>query len=295
MGLFDGFLDDAAVFPPGSLPLAEAVVAHLSHRSAAHAGLVGPFVVASSALGALAGEVSELPAGSFEVALTVPKPGAIGVALAVAERIPAVVVRAVEVAAPADVPVAAVVPTLDAAFGLGSGLDAANDPPHHDGIEVFVELPRDERRGELVAALSHTAYLAKLRSGGVRADLYPGEDELTSAIVALTRVGLPFKATAGLHHAVRNTDTATGFEQHGFLNVMAAVAAALDGSHAEQVAALLAERDGRVLAGRVARLADRAGEVRALFRSIGTCSIDEPVTELADLGLLTTRQGAAVA
>jgi len=285
MGLFDGFLDDAAVFPPGSLLLPEAVVAHLSHRSAAHAGLVGPFVVASSALGALAGEVSGQPAGSFEVALTVPKPAAAGVALAVAERTPAVVVRAVEVAVPAGVGVAAVVPTLDAALA----------GPGRAGIEVFVELPRDERRGELVAALSHTAYLAKLRTGGVRAELYPGEDELATAIVALTRAGVAFKATAGLHHAVRNTDPATGFEQHGFLNVMAAVAAARDGCHVKQVAALVAERDRRAVAGRVARLADRAGEVRALFRSIGTCSIDEPVTELADLGLLTTRQGAAVA
>lgn len=285
MGLFEAFLDDAAVFPPGSLPLPEAVVAHRAHLASQRAHLVGPFVVAAASLPGLAREVSGQPVGSFEVALTVPKPGAVGVALAVAERIPAVVVRAVEVAVPADVPVAAVVPTLDAAL-VGPG---------HDGMEVFVELPRDERRGELVAALSHTAYLAKLRTGGVRAELYPGEDELATAIVALTRAGVAFKATAGLHHAVRNTDPATGFEPHGFLNVMAAVAAAQDGSDVDGVAALLAERDGRVLAGRVARLADRAGEVRALFRSIGTCSIDEPVTELADLGLLTTRQGAAVA
>lgn len=43
--LFAAFCDDAAVFPPGEMPLAQAVPAHLRHVTAAHAPLVGPLVV----------------------------------------------------------------------------------------------------------------------------------------------------------------------------------------------------------------------------------------------------------
>ena len=112
----------------------------------------------------------------------------------------------------------------------------------------------------------------------------------------LVEAELPFKATAGLHHAVRNTDPATGFEQHGFLNVLAAVDAAQRGAATAQVAALLAERDASAVAARVAGLRDRAVAVRDAFRSFGPCSIDDPRDELTALGLLdhlpATDQGA---
>ena len=40
--IFDRLIDDAAVFPPGDLPLADAVPAHVAHRSAWYSALVGP-------------------------------------------------------------------------------------------------------------------------------------------------------------------------------------------------------------------------------------------------------------
>lgn len=166
------------------------------------------------------------------------------------------------------------VPTLDAAV--------AGRPD----LEVYVELPRDGRRPALLAALVSTPYHAKLRTGGVRADLYPDEHELAAAVVACVSAGVAFKATAGLHHAVRNTDPTTGFEQHGFLNVLAAVDAAQRGAAIGEVAALLAERDAHAVAATVAGLDERAGQVRDAFRSFGTCSIDDPRDELTALGLL---------
>lgn len=279
--LLDRLCDDAAVFPPGSLPLAEAVPAHLAHLAGAHRALVGPFVLAAASLPDLAPLVTGLPEGRFEVALTVAKPGAVSVALALAEFLPALAVAALEVAVPPDVPASAVVPVLDAALAGRAGID------------VFVELPRDGRRGELIAALGGTAYLAKLRTGGVRADLYPDDAELGAAVVELARAGLPFKATAGLHHAVRNTDPATGFEQHGFLNLIAAVAAAQAGADTALVAQVLAERDPVAVAERVRGLCEIGGAAaRRQFRSFGTCSIDEPVAELTALDLIAIPQGA---
>jgi hypothetical protein len=47
---FTALLDDAAVFPPGNLPLAEAVNAHHGHRRSAYAELVGPLVLPAAAL-----------------------------------------------------------------------------------------------------------------------------------------------------------------------------------------------------------------------------------------------------
>lgn len=58
--------------------------------------------------------------------------------------------------------------------------------------------------------------------------------------------------------------------------------------------AVLAERDGAVIAGRLRELdADRAAALRAAFTSFGTCSITDPLTELAGLGLLDAPRGEA--
>lgn len=288
MRLFTHFLDDAAVFPPGALPLAEAVPAHLAHLESAQGPLVGPFVVAASALPSLGDLLEDLPPRSFAVSVTVQGPGAVRASLETAARIPALDVRAVEVGVPTGVVAAEdVVPTLDLAVrgDLGRTADGSR-------VTVFVELPRDERRGALIGELAGTAYLAKLRTGGVRADLHPDAAELGSAIVALVRAGVPFKATAGLHHAVRNTDAATGFEQHGFVNVLVAVAASLEGADSAEASVVLADRDGAGLAASLAALpVGQAEQVRSVFRSIGTCSIDEPVSDLAALGLLEAAQG----
>ena len=273
--LFDGLLDDAAVFPPGNLPLAEAVPAHLEHRRAPYAALVGAFVVAAADLDALADATRELDEGALAVSLTVPAPDAVEAALRRAAGVRGARLVGIEVAVPAAVAAGTVVRTLDGALG-----DAVGDRD----LRVFVELPRDERRDRLVEKLSDSPYLAKLRTGGVRADLHPGEAELAAAVSGLVAAGVPFKATAGLHHAVRTTDPATGFEQHGFLNLLAATAAARGGADCRDVADVLAQREEAAV---VATVRDADPAVRELFCSFGTCSVVDPVADLARLGLLT--------
>lgn len=265
-----GLFDDAAVFPPGNLPVEEAVPAHVAHTRGAHAALVGAFVLAAQDLDRLADATADLAEGSFDLSVTVPLPGARD-ALAAARRIPAVRPTGLEVSVPDTVAADAVVPAL---------ADAIDDPT---ALTVYVEVPRDARREPLLAALAGTPYLAKFRTGGVRADLYPDERELAAAVLAAARSGVAFKATAGLHHALRNTDPGTGFEQHGFLNLLVAADAALRGAEEATVAELLADRDGDRIAERVRALSPR---VRELFRSFGTCSVAEPVREAAGWGLL---------
>ncbi|MBK1782743.1 hypothetical protein [Prauserella cavernicola] len=265
-----GLCDDAAVFPPGLVPLERAVPAHVRHRAADYGELVGPLVLAEPALASLG---PLLPAGRrLALSVTAPEgPAQVSTALATANGL-AVDVVAVEVAVPAGVP--------EFLAALDTALAGAHD------VTVYVEVPRDERRAEVVAALAETGYRAKLRTGGVRAELYPDEAELASAIATVVGAGVPFKATAGLHHALRNTDPATRFEQHGFLNLLLATAAALRGADEPALRALLAERDGARVAAGVRDLGEAGVTARRAFVSFGTCSITEPLEELAGLGLV---------
>ncbi len=274
--LVSGLFDDAALFPPGDAPLPEALVAHAAHGRSPHADLVGTFVLPAGRLAELAAELAERPfPGELVLSLTVPDVAAADEAVARASALPGVSVAAVEVVVPPDQDVVTLLAGLDALASRRPGLD------------VYVEVPRDDRRPAVVDALADTRYHAKLRTGGVVADAYPDERELASVVDLLVRRGVPFKATAGLHHAVRHTEPATGFEQHGFLNVLAAVAAAQGGADVFTLAGLLAERDGRVLVDRLTALDPEASaRLRGGFRSLGTCSVAEPLDDLLALGLV---------
>jgi hypothetical protein len=83
----------------------------------------------------------------------------------------------------------------------------------------------------------------KLRTGGEDADAFPAPHELAGCIDAALDREMPFKCTAGLHRAVRHRENDTGFEHHGFLNVLVATRAALDGVDASTTSRVLAETD----------------------------------------------------
>jgi hypothetical protein len=251
LSVLRGLLDDAAIFPPGNAPLARAVADHAAHLRSPYADAVGPLVVRASDLGA---------AGDVEVAVVTGLDEAHAAVSAAGARL-----RALEVALPARAEAAEV-------RSLASC-----------GADVYVEVPRDDRRSAVIAELAATGLRAKLRTGGLEADLFPTIPELAAVVAALVQAGVPFKATAGLHHAVRHTDPVTGFEHHGFLNLLLATARAQAGRSLADVAAALASRDDGAVA-RAALLLPP--QVRDAFRSFGTCSIREPLDDLAHLDLL---------
>lgn len=271
--------DDAAIFPPGLVPLPEAVPAHERHVRGPHGALVGPFVLGAARLLDLPPLVQGRPAGSLDIAVTVPAPDGVQAVVTTVALLPPLRLRALEVAVPPSMAADAVVPALDGAL---AGMDVAGG-----ALDVYVEVPRDDRRPDLLAALAGSPYRAKFRTGGVEADLVPGEAELARAVLDAVARGLAFKATAGLHHAVRAVDPEAGLDQHGFLNLMLATDAALRGGSEDDLVAILAERDGAELAARFAGLDDERGAaLRRTFVSFGTCSITDPLDDLVDLGLV---------
>ena len=119
-------------------------------------------------------------------------------------------------------------------------------------------------------------------------EAFPSEDVLAGVIASAAAVNAPLKLTAGLHHAVRFTDRATGFEHHGFLNVLVAVSQALRRSAiGRRSRSMLALRDGAELGERLRKLApDQVRRVRQRFVSFGCCGVEDPVADLVALGLV---------
>jgi hypothetical protein len=281
--LLRGLLDDASLFPPASLTMPQAVAAHGRHASAWYRALCGPFVCEQTRLADLRTILTSGNITSMEVSLVVADGAdAVRAAIDAVAADPRIRLRAVEVpAAKGDDPeraVKAVVTALDnAPLAASAGY-----------IELPLSVIADPAARPLLALVDSHGYRPKLRTGGVSAEAFPDETTLGTCLTAIIDQRTPFKCTAGLHHAVRHTAADTGFEHHGFLNVLLAVSAVARGSSTGEVADLLAERDAATIAARISGLDDDAiAETRYLFTSFGTCSTDEPVADLVALGLLT--------
>jgi hypothetical protein len=169
------------------------------------------------------------------------------------------------------------------------------------GLEAYVEVPIVDDPAPLIRTIAGRGLRAKVRTGGTNAEAFPRAADLARFIAACVDAGVPFKATAGLHHPLRGAyrltyaeDSARG-TMFGFLNVFLATAFARAGLPRELLPALLEEsspanirfddgavvwRDHRVTA---VQLEDSRREIA---RAFGSCSFREPVDDLRALRLL---------
>jgi hypothetical protein len=274
-----GLLDDASIFPPGNLALDRAVAEHREHRTSDYAALVGGFVISDVRLPDLIDVLDDLDVDEPLAVNVVVTGGAGSIEPAVrwATRAPLLDLRALEVGLRNEHD------PVDAARRSVSALDATNLP---EDVAVYVEPPalHGEPTPSWLAALDVVAargLRAKFRTGGVERDAFPTCGELGAAIEAALDRELPFKCTAGLHRALRHHDQATDLTHHGFLNVLRATRAALDGIECSDV---LAEESATVLLDGFDE--DVAARTRSWFTGFGTCSVLEPHDDLVELGLL---------
>jgi hypothetical protein len=277
--IFGGLFDDASLFPPASLPMADAVAGHLRHQTAWYREMSGPFVCADTKITELSAALTAAGVAELDLALVLPG-GAAGLDAAVDGVFadPRLRLRAVELPAARD--------NITTAL---ADVAAALDRTPLAGAAAFIEIPASDFTTAAARAVDDHRYRAKVRTGGTTAQAFPDSQTLANCLVTLAQARLAFKCTAGLHHAVRHRAADTGFEHHGFLNVLLAVAAALDGASREHVAAELADRDAARVAAKISNLdAEKVSAVRSLFTSFGTCSTDEPVDDLVTLGLAGT-------
>ncbi len=145
--------------------------------------------------------------------------------------------------------------------------------------EVYSELPLRYDVSFRILQLGELGIRAKVRCGGATTPRIP---DLAEFVAACRRLGVPFKATAGLHHPLRADD------EHGFLNLLAAAVfgdeedalAEEDPSAFGVTAEAFSWRDHEAAADEIGRVR------RELFVGFGSCSAQEPIDGLRDLGFL---------
>ncbi|MBX3355018.1 MAG: hypothetical protein KF724_04900 [Phycisphaeraceae bacterium] len=191
---------------------------------------------------------------------------------------------------------AACIDAIELRAETAEGLERALDLMPDDLFPWF-ELPvaRDVRG--LVAALADMEAGAKIRTGGTEAATHPAVDAVAAFLEACRAARVPFKATAGLHHAVRQFVPAVATRQFGFLNVMLGAALLWHGRvTGSTLREILSDEQAShfALDDRGARWCDHAITTEEIeiargrfVRSFGSCSFDEPLQELRTLHLLS--------
>jgi len=180
-------------------------------------------------------------------------------------------------------------------------IDEAMDVIPEDLFPCFEFPIAGDCRG-FVAALAGNSAAAKVRTGGLTPDAIPSSSDLAAFLHACARADVPFKATAGLHHAVRSEfplDSVPGAPvgvMHGFLNLFVAAALVrvrgLDERMTREAIDDRMEgsfRFSETQAGWHEHSVDAAelARVRESFAlSFGCCSFEEPLNELRKMELV---------
>jgi hypothetical protein len=244
--LLHQLIDYAGMYPPAGLPLASVIENYERYRRSADAWILNRLVLPAAKLG----EVQ--PGEGWRITL-----------LADQE--------------PGPLP-----PQVETIETKGS---------HAFSLPTYCEVPLDK---------IESGY-AKVRTGGLTPDAIPPASGLADFIARAAMLRRPFKATAGLHHPIRSdraltyaADSPRGV-MHGFVNVFTAAAFAWHGENRDFILDLLNETNpatfdfsGEELRWRGASLtAEQIAEARCDFaHSFGSCSFEEPLDDLRELGWL---------
>lgn len=269
---FGRFIDDAAVFPPGLATLPAAVANHLKNATLPSAPYIGPLVLPLKDIT----EAAALTGGQKLNLSAVTPAGQLEEVDAVLGSLPGnATLTAVELKV-----------TEDGGTDADAQLeDAASFRSVHPDIAVWIELPAVLVTAQRLIWMRDHGLGLKFRTGGVRRVLYPTPEGLLDVLGCAVETNIPFKLTAGLHRAMRYSET-VGAEQDeeqldhfGFLNIAAAVAMLRAGESQQNAAAILASDNGQDV---TASTTD--GRWRESFTSFGCCSVLEALTTLSDLG-----------
>jgi hypothetical protein len=213
-------IDYAGLFPPASLEMSAALRKYVCYRRSVHSWALGTFVIPASRLEQFRSVQQQLNGEQGEAA---PGPSLLSVVLSSN--------LAAELAAVQAFPHGlGVVGSIEARISQPEEISfiARRSPPQ---AKLFFEIA-PERAAELLPALHRGGFCAKLRMGGTVPEAFPCADTVAAFLLRCAEVGVPLKATAGLHHPLRRVAPLTyqpnsaKTTMYGFLNFFTAAAIA---------------------------------------------------------------------
>lgn len=285
--LLAGLVDYAGLFPPAALNMMSAVRHYAEYAASDQAWILGRFVVPAAHLDAFRDAHATLrdqPEWRLsalvgrDVAADIDRVRSFNDAMAGRARI-------------------------DTVEGKAATHDAvARVADNASGFRAFVEIPLNDFES-LLDPIRDRGVNAKVRTGGVTGEMFPEPERLLAFIEHACRHNVPFKATAGLHHAMRGDYRFTYDENSpagpmfGFLNVFLTAAFVHAGMNDGAALALLLERDLRKIVVSPSAIGWGGGhrsvttdDIRAtrdcVAISFGSCSFREPVDELRAAALI---------
>jgi hypothetical protein len=276
--LLAGLVDYAGLFPPAALNMPAAVRSYAEYAASDDAWILGRFVAPSAHLDAFWASRSELrdqPEWHLSALVGADVESDVNRVHQYNETMAG----------------RARVDTLEAKASTAD--DVTRIAGAASGFRVFVEISLTD--AALLDAVRGHGLNAKVRTGGVTREAFPEPEPLLAFIEQACRANVPFKATAGLHHAMRGEYRLTYEENSGtgvmfgFLNVFLTATFVHAGVTDGAALALLLERDAKAFAFTPHAIQWRdhtvaTNDVRAardcVAVSFGSCSFREPVDEL---------------
>lgn len=190
---------------------------------------------------------------------------------------------------------------LDGHLSVVGGDNARASAVEVAAVESFGKLTYCEVAPDALPSVKLAGSYGKLRTGGVIGAAIPDTSAVLAFVLECTRLRLPFKATAGLHHAIRGVRALTYDSgsaracMHGFLNILIAACWLWHGGLPHQAEGILNETDPHSFAIDTDRVRWRdcvlnsrqiESARRDFVHSFGSCSFLEPIQELQELGWL---------
>jgi hypothetical protein len=289
--LLSEIIDYAGLFPPSNLSMPEAVINYATYKNSNYNWMLGRFVCPVERLDEFLGSAKDFFARDAKGAwkLSVLASNNIYETIRKVEEFninnnPGAICDSLEIKAESTEQIEKIVEVVP------------------NNYTNYFELPLDERLSDMVSTLAIHNQRAKIRTGGVTPDLFPKTNEIIRFMRTCLAANIPFKATAGLHHPIRcfkpltyelNSPKGT---MHGFLNLFLATGFGREGYKPEILEEIMEEEFEEVFE------FDENGAYwqkdyflnNAMLKnlrdshitSFGSCSFDEPIQDLQNIGIL---------